>query len=49
MPTGGAMPAAGMGRKDGGSVKYPKMDAGAGGGLGRIEKIKEYGNKAKAK
>jgi hypothetical protein len=32
------------GRKDGGSVK---MDAGAGGGLGRMEKIKDYGKGAK--
>jgi hypothetical protein len=41
MPPGGAPPPMGMGRKRGGLV-----DGGAGGGLGRLEKIKDYGDNA---
>jgi hypothetical protein len=35
-----------MMRKNGGRV--PKMDFGAGGGKGRLEKIAEYGDNAKS-
>lgn len=55
MPAGGPPPMAGpggpppmmppMGRKTGGRVKYP-IDHASGGGLGRLEKIKAYGDKA---
>jgi hypothetical protein len=52
MPPGGMPPMGGrppmppglMGRKTGGRVKYPIHD-GAGGGLGRLQKIKAYGLK----
>jgi hypothetical protein len=37
-----------MGRKAGGRVKYPIVH-GAGGGLGRLEKIEAYGHKAHSK
>lgn len=54
MPPGGAMPPGlpPMGRKTGGRVghrsykKVQDMDAGAGSGLGRLEKVKIYGKKA---
>lgn len=47
MPPGGGPPMGGapMARKHGGRVQ--KMDAGAGGGKGRLEKIKAYGDRAK--
>lgn len=42
-PMGGPMPPPGMPmRKRGGKV--PEMDAGSGGGLGRLEKMKDYGD-----
>lgn len=43
-PGAGAPPGMPMGRKHGGRV--PHMDAGAGGGKGRLEKIKAYGDNA---
>lgn len=47
-PSGGMPPHPGM--KRGGGVKMGHdYDAGAGGGEGRIEKVKEYGPKARAK
>lgn len=42
MPPGGPP----MGHKRGGSV-YPDMRYGSGGGEGRLEKIREYGEKQK--
>lgn len=42
---GAAMPPPMMGRKNGGKV--PHMTAGSGSGLGREQKIKEYGKKAR--
>jgi len=47
MPPGGMPPGAPpmMGRKSGGRVSYPLKD-GAGGGLGRLQKIKAYGDEA---
>lgn len=48
-PMGGPSPMAGaapMPRKNGGRVPV-HMDAGAGGGKGRLEKIKRYGDRAK--
>ena len=47
MPPGGMPPGAPpmMGRKSGGRVSYPIKD-GAGGGLGRLQKIKAYGDEA---
>jgi hypothetical protein len=41
MPPG--MPPAGLMRKRGGRAEY---DGGAGGGLGRLEKIEKYGDRA---
>ena len=43
-PPMGGLPPGLMGRKTGGRVKYPIKD-GAGGGLGRLQKIKAYGLK----
>ena len=43
MPPGGMPPM--MGRKTGGRVAEAKMEFGAGGGKGRLEKIKEYGHR----
>ena len=42
-PPGGMPPM--MGRKTGGRVAEAKMEFGAGGGKGRLEKIKEYGHR----
>lgn len=48
MPPGGPLPGVPMGRKSGGRVPHLTGGAGAGGGKGRLAKIKSYGNKAKA-
>jgi hypothetical protein len=47
-PGGPPLPGVPMGRKHGGRVPHLTGGAGAGGGKGRLAKIKSYGDKAKA-